>query len=92
MGCSSLNAHLSLILHVKDDCRCACGHSVESPKHYFLECPLHAGPRADLMQTINEITDCNINILLFGNKELNFEQNCIIFQSVHKFIKDTNRF
>ena len=61
-------------------------------KHYFLECPLYAGPRAELMEIINGITDCNINILLFGDKELNFGQNSIIFQSVHKFIEETNRF
>ena len=92
MGCSSLNSHLSLILHVKESCRCDCGFDIESPKHYFLDCPLYAGPRAKLLEVVNQHTDCNINILLFGDNNINFEQNCTIFQSVHNFIKETKRF
>ena len=70
----------------------SCGHVLESPKHYLLECPLYAGPRAQLVGLVNNYTDCNVNVLLFGDHNLNFEQNSIIFESVQKFIKDTNRF
>ena len=92
MGCSGLNAPLCLLLHVIDDPSCACGNPVESPRHYFLECPLYSRPRAELIQTVSDITDCNINVLLFGDGNLNYDQNAIIFQSVQKFIKCTNRF
>ena len=92
MGCSNLNSHLSLIIHVKDSPACSCGFPVESPKHYFLDCPLYAWPRAELLRTICEITDCNINILLFGDRTLNFEANKTIFQSAHNFIKESRRF
>ena len=92
MGCSLLNGHLSLILHVKDDPNCVCGLVVEKPKHYFLECPLYAGPRVDLITEIARITDCNVNILLFGDNTLSFDDNKTIFQSVHKYIHATKRF
>ena len=92
MGCSNLNSHLALILHVKDNPCCSCGFHIESPKHYFLNCRLYAGPRAKMLESINAITDCNINILLFGDNNLNYALNCTIFQSVHKFIKNSRRF
>ena len=43
MGCSLLNSHLSKILHVIEDPSCKCGFNIESPRHYFLECPIYAG-------------------------------------------------
>ena len=45
MGCSALNGHLSMLLHVKDNPKCECGFAVETPRHYFIDCPLYAGPR-----------------------------------------------
>ena len=59
---------------MKENPSCLYGHALESPKHYFLECPLYAGPRAQLVDLVNNYTDCNINILLFGDNNLNFEQ------------------
>ena len=92
MGCSNLNSHLSLIIHVKDSPACSCGFPVESPKHYFLNCPLHARPRAKLLRSISEFTDCNINVILFGDRNLSLECNKNIFQSVHNYMKETKRF
>ena len=77
---------------MKDSPACNCGFPVESPKHYFLNCPLFARPRAELIRSVNEITDCNVNILLFGNKELNMEDNIKILKSVHNYMKETKRF
>ena len=85
---------MALRLHVINNSRCLCGSAIESPKHYFLECPIYAGPRQNLITTINNLTACNINIniLLFGDKELSYIQNLQIFEAVHKYIKETNRF
>ena len=33
MGCSSLNSHLSIIMHIKDNPKCNCGSAVESPSN-----------------------------------------------------------
>ena len=92
MGCSNLNSHLTLMLHVKNDSSCRCGFNIESPKHYFLNCPLYAGPRQKLVNKISRLTDCNINVILFGDKNLSLNENKAIFRSVHKFIKDSKRF
>ena len=89
MGCSSLNSHLTIFLHVLNDPSGACGFNMETPKHYFLHCPIHVGPRQQMITNILRYTDCNINTTLFGDRNLTLEQNRIIFQSVHNFIKDS---
>ena len=92
MGCSPLNSHMSIIMHIKDNPSCICGANIESPAHYFLQCPLYAGPRISLLENINRLTNCNINIILFGDKNLTFKENKTIFKSVHNFIRDSRRF
>ena len=34
----------------------------------------------------------SVNVLLQGGNDLTFNQNKLLFNSVHKYIKDTNRF
>ena len=92
MGCSPLRSHLCLLMHVIDNSNCDCGCEIESPRHYFLECPIHNGPRNFMIRSIENVTDCNINTILFGNKKLSYLENKTIFKSVHKFIKDSRRF
>ena len=45
-----------------------------------------------MLRQINEISPCNINILLFGNKELNLENNKRIFSAVQQYLAGTKRF
>ena len=92
MGCSALNSHLSLILHVQDNPGCASGKKIESPSHFFLHCPFYHGQRKKLVNNIRKYTDCNINVILFGDKNLTFEENKAIFKFVHIYIKNSNRF
>ena len=92
MGCSLLNSHISILMHLTDNPSCSCGLVVESPKHFFIDCPLYAGPRLELSEKINELTDFNINIILFGDKNLTLEQNKSIFKSVHRYMNATRRF
>ena len=89
MGCSLLNGHLSKMLHVIEDPKCECGFPIESLRHYFLECPRYTGPKTKLLDAINLVSDCNINIILFGNKNLKYAENIIIFQSVHEYLRET---
>ena len=70
MGCSALNSHLCLLLHVKPSPDCVCGASIESPKHYFLQCPRYTGIRNELKTEITNVTDCNISTILFGDPDL----------------------
>ena len=92
MGCSGLNSHLCLMLHVINDPSCDCGAEVESPKHYFLHCPRYIGPRIKLLNSLGRYTAVNINILLFGNDELDLRTNKLIFKAVHLYIKESHRF
>ena len=93
MGYSGLNGHLALI-NVKENSYCTCNNVIESPRHYFLECPLYAGSRAKLIRSLHWITNCNINInvFLFGDKKLSYNDNIKIFHSVHEYINETKRF
>ena len=94
MGCSGLNSHLHvcLMLHVTDDPSCVCGAEIESPKHYFLYCPRYIGQRNKLINSLMRCTPVNINIILFGNNDVDFDTNKEIFRAVHQYIKDSNRF
>ena len=53
---------------------------------------MYAGPRLQLIDKILNVSACNINIILFGNKILKFSDNKIIFQAVHEYMKSTKRF
>ena len=92
MGCSRLNLHLCRFLHVTNNASCNCGFHLESPKHYFIDCPLFAVPRVDLRNSIENFTAFNINTVLFGMKDLSIDQNKLICEAVHKFILETKRF
>ena len=92
MGCSGINSHLCHFLHVIDSPECPCGFACESPAHFFLNCPLYAAHRINMINVITAITDCNINIILFGDKNLDLLDNWIIFEAVHNFMEESNRF
>ena len=45
-----------------------------------------------MLNEISHITNnFNVNILLHGSDTLDFDNNRLIFDSVHKFIENTNR-
>ena len=46
MACRKLNQHL-FHNHLIDNPSCACGHPVEDPTHFFLNCPRYAATRTD---------------------------------------------
>ena len=67
------------MLYVIDNPKYECGFYLESPRHYFLDCPIHVGPRIALIEKITSVSACNINIILFGNKNLsNHEHQSVI--------------
>ena len=91
MQCSDLKVHL-LALHVIDDPICACRIGIEDTSHFFLHCPLYYTYRLDLMNSVNAVSKFEINILLYGDDELDFESNKQIFSAVHDYIKASGRF
>ena len=90
MKCSKLNYHLFL-LHVAESPACSCGFDTEDANHYLLQCPLYLVERQALLQSVSNVNYIDVNILLFGSKDLDFKTNQLIFAAVHKFIIDTKR-
>ena len=92
IGCSKLNADLCFNLHVRNDATCACGHPCENAAHFFLNCPNYALIRTSMIQKVSTITTITLDTILHGNKHLSQNANNAIFDAVHLYIKDSNRF
>lgn len=94
IGCSKLNSHLCHNLHVVPSPRCPCGYREEDPVHFFFNCPLFNIPRYNMIQSLLQIDDIDINVdnLLWGDPELDIPSNEMIFLYVQKYILETNRF
>ena len=92
LGCSKLNSDLCNNLFVKDSANCMCGNICENASHYLLYCPLFAAQREILMEKIDFLTDVTTEILLFGHENLSYNDNALIFTSVHEFLQTTCRF
>ena len=91
MLCSDLNSHLTA-LHVQDDPKCVCSYKDESTKHFLMQCPLYATERNKMMNIVNTVSSFSLNVLLYGDDNLDLELNCVIFKAVHDYIVDTGRF
>ena len=91
MQCSDLKAHL-LALHVIDDPICRCGTGIEDTSHFFLYCPLYYAYRLNLINSVNAVSQFEINVLLYGDNDLDLESNKQIFSAVHDYIKASGRF
>ena len=50
-------------MHLNDNPNCSSSPVVESSKHYFMDCPLYAGPRVELVNSISNYTDFSIKVL-----------------------------
>ena len=88
--CSALNHHL-FINHVLDSPLCSCNVEAEDAIHYFFKCRKYIRQR-NVMEL--ELSNFNINVetLLHGNGNLKYDENKVIFSSVHKYIINTKRF
>jgi len=88
--CSSLNADLSRI-HVINNYKCNYSASFEDDIHYFQECPLYLNERRTLLSDCDDI-NINIETLLFGNGDYNYDVNSKMFGKVGTFINQSRRF
>ena len=89
--CSSLNFDL-YNNHVANDQSCECDEEIEDAVHYFFECQRYNIQRTVLFNATRNFHPLSINILLFGNPDLSDQDNQIIFDAVHSFIKSSRRF
>lgn len=70
-----------------------CFLEVEDSKHYFLHCPIYASQRKSLFDYMNDNSiPITIKNLLFGSDKLTFQDNLLLFDKIHFYIKSTNRF
>ena len=89
-NCSSLKQHL-YSKNIITDPSCACG-SVESTKHFLLQCPQFNQARTKLIDTLSTICVPSLNVLLYGDNSLDNNNNEIIFEADQKYICDSKRF
>ena len=88
--CSSLNQHLHS-KNIIDNPNCICG-DVENTYHFLFECTNYADHRHVMNTTLVDFGQLSLNLLLFGDETLTFDQNVKIFDAVQCFISSTNRF
>jgi len=56
-------------------------------------CPNFFAQRTTLLNTIAKVSNnIDLTTLLYGDPDISFENNIILFEAVHKFITDTHRF
>ena len=84
MHCASLSEHL-YARNLVDSPLCSCGQT-ETTTHFLLYCNRYI----NLSVPFPVVLD--VNVLLFGPKNLSDEQNKYLFLQVHKYIIDSKRF
>ena len=89
IGCSKLNNDLFNNLHVIGSPSCTCGAQYEHVEHFFLYCPQFNVIRCYLIGVVMRI---DIDHILFGNPDYDVESNKRVFQAVHQYIMDSQRF
>ena len=78
IACSKLNPHL-FHNHLIENPPCACGHPVEDPTHFFLNCSRYTTIRIELRNNIALISRVSMSALLYGNTESGIDENKSIF-------------
>ena len=87
---TTLNADFFRI-NITNDPKCQCGAPFEDSINYLMECPLYQNERDCLFRNLRE-TPKNIKTLLFGNDEININENSMIFNKVRAYIRQIKRF
>jgi hypothetical protein len=80
---------------------CICCHQNETVKHYLLLCLRFAAQRNELLTSAAQVCgkawltsndNGKLEFLLNGSVQLSFDENCLLFGAVQRFILDTCRF
>jgi len=78
-------------INITNDPKCQCGAPFEDSIHNLMECPLFQNERDCLFRSLRE-TQKYIETLLFGNDEININENSMIFNKVRAYIRQTKIF
>ena len=89
-ACSPLRQHLHS-KNIVDNPYCTCG-DIEDTHHFLFVCQQYTDLRQDLLNSVSDICQPNLNVLLCGDITLTFVQNKQIFKAVQEFIIKSKRF
>ena len=89
-ACSPLRQHLPS-KNIVDGPYCICG-DIEDTLHFLFVCHQFSDLRRDLINSVSDICQPNLNVLLCGDISLTFDQNKQISKAVQEFIIKSKRF
>ena len=81
----------SAFKNIVDNPYYTCG-DIEDTHHFLFVCHQYTDLRRDLLNSVSDICQPNLNVLLCGDKTLTFVQNKQIFKAVQEFIIKSKRF
>ena len=79
--------------HLRLDPICDCYSGVKNAEHFFFffNCYRFSDLRISLFRATRQFHPLSIDKILFGSANLPFDQNCLLFEAVHTYIKNTKR-
>ena len=73
--------------HLRNDSISACGNSNGSSLHFLLECERFSTQRILMFRETRPFHPLSVNYIHFGNPNLSNDENTVLFQTVHRYIK-----
>ena len=89
-NCTSLNSQL-FSKNIIDSPLCIFG-AIEDTRHYLFVSTRYFDLRQELINAVSAMCEPTLNVLLYGNTELSYEQSKEIFLSVRNYIVKSKRF
>ena len=86
---SRVNSHL-FSKNIIDSPLCICG-AIEDTRHYLFVSTRYLDLRQELINAVSAMCEPTLNVLLYGNTEMSYEQNKEIFLSVQNYIVKAKR-
>ena len=90
-SCSNLNSDL-FNNFLSPDPLCSCLMESENAEHHLFKCNTYNGQRLVLFHSLRNYLPLRLEVLLFGNPNLTEDDNTVIFEAVHTFIRTSTRF
>ena len=80
------------INYIRDNPLCKLYGVVEDAIHYFFRCKRYTTERQVFNDTVRVLQSLSINLILYGNEDLNFETNIVLFRAIQRYIQVIKRF
>lgn len=78
--------------HLSLNSSCSCGNNIENALHFFFECENYRIARIHLFRETREFHPLSLEYILYGKPSLSNNSNFLLFQAVHRYIKESKRF